>query len=482
MKNRLRALAIILSAVILLSLAGYLILHYIHRTGKKYSKPISISNAADLYNEAISKIQNVDTLTLDVTDLRHIRSGDQIFTEEIYQTISYRDLRSENTAAFILERQTIGTHTFDVTEHYANGTVYTEIEDSCFVSTMSKPQFQSRYAPATPLDVSLYTEISGLDTGEIYMILFQSPTAAEAWFDSENIVLTKTWGTAILDRNGKLLKSTYYATIEENNVTLQRAVTVTPTIGAEPFDIPEDTLAYTPLDYTDGPKLLERICGYLLSANNITAKSSDLIFFEAFGDQRSQTIELNTFAGEDWMARVDTDRTLTNTSHEGAVSNYHQIQLFKNNQYSASENGGAFAPDDSIIQTDMKAYTQNLLVNTVMLPKFISGASVSIAEDTMTVTFSANDAFVDQLLSYICQTLYQQPDLLHTLNSKHTLSNIEAHIKIDTKTGFPLSSGISYRGTHEFNGFGYQLEYSINQSYDIISQTSQDKISETAGA
>ena len=318
-----------------------------------------------------------------------------------------------------------------------------------------------------PLHAELYSEIAGFDTGSSYVIRFRSPTAPEDWIVKEDINLNETWGIAYVNYDGTLTQSTYYVSYEENGAVISRVITVKPDYKADDFEIPEDEFEYTPISYIDGPKELEIACGYLLSAQRISAQSKDTIFFEAYGDKRLQEINISASSASDLNARVDTQRTLENTSHTGEISTYKQTQIFENNAYRVSENDADFITDDTVDQDSMQSYCHNLLVSTIMLPKFIVNAEQSTKNGITTITFSANDAFADQIVTNACQTLYQKPDLMESLGSKQKITKLSAYIKIDTVTGIPVSSGINYSGTHNINNFNYQLEYTIDQTYSI---------------
>lgn len=467
MRKRIQVVITAICAVIMLSLIAYLILHLVHGASGNYPEAIYIENASKIYDTAVINTKEYSDLDLQIKDIHHITANGHVYSKEIEQFITYKDMHSQQMTAAVEEIQTIGNHSVNVFEVYSNNTIYLDIESSCFRTPSDADTFRNRYAPAIPLHAELYGEITGLDTGSSYIIVFKSPFKAESWIAKDTVNLSETWAVAYVSRSGELEKSVYYVSYNEDGVTIRRAITVALDYSASNIDIPEDTLEYTPISYIDGPKELEISCGYLLSAKNISAQTNDTIFFEAYGDKRLQQINIQANFDNSLTARVDTNRTLENTSHTGEISTHKQTQIFENNTYSISENGGDFKEDDTVTSDHMRSYYQNLLVSTIMLPQYISDANESINSGIKTITFSIDSVFADQMISNACQTLYQKPDLMDTLESSHKLTKLTAYIKLNAVTGIPLSSGIMYSGTHNINNFDYLLAYTIDQTYKI---------------
>ena len=467
MRKRIQVVILALCAVIMLSLLGYLILHFCHGATGNYPAPIRIDNAAQIYSKAVESAKNDGDIDLIIKDTSHSTANGQISIKNAEQFITYNDMYSAQMTAAVEERQTSGSHSHIVLERFADHTIYLDIEGSCFTAPSSPEAFQARYAPAIPITAELYNEITGFDTGSYYIIIFRSPIDIESWISKDNPNLVETWGVAYLNHNGTLDKSTYYVSYVENGTVIRRAVTVDIDFNATDFDLPADTFEYTPISYIDAPKELETVCGYLLSARKISAQTNDTIFFEAYGDKRIQQINITASYNNGLTARVDTVRTLENASHMGEVSTYKQTQLFENDTYSISENDSDFKTDEAVDQDSMRSYYQSLLVSTVILPERITSAEESIANGIKTIIFSLDETFADQMVSNACQTLYQKPDLMETLESSHRLNSITAYIKINVATGLPVSSGISYSGVHNINNLDYLLEYTIDQTYQI---------------
>ena len=465
MRKRIQVVIIALCAVVMLSLIGYLILHFIHDATGNYPEPVQIENADRIYKNAVSKARSQNDLDFNVNVIQHTTANNQVFVEQVEQYITYHNMHSDQMVATVEEIRTIGSHSFIAFEAFADDIIYVDIENSCFRAATNANAFRSRYAPPVLLTAELYDKIIGYDTGSSYVIMFGSPIGAEDWIPSGSVNLTETWGIAYVSYSGKLEKSTYYICHEENGTIIRRAITTDLKLSSTEIELPVEISEYVPISYIDGPKELEIACGYLLSAPRISAQTNDTIFFEAYGDKRLQQININVSSENGFSARVDTVRTLENTSHTGEISTYKQTQLFENGIYQVSENGGNLTTDELINQDSMRSYYQNLLVSTIMLPKFITNSEQVEKNGIRTITFTTDDAFTEQMISNACQTLYQKPDLMDTLESSHKLDNLTAYIQIDTATGIPLSSGISYSGTHNINNFDYKLQYSIDQTY-----------------
>jgi hypothetical protein len=226
--------------------------------------------------------------------------------------------------------------------------------------------------------------------------------------------------------------------------------------------------------------MLERATGYLLQTNNISAHYTDNIYFQAFGDSRTQDITLYMANHENLSALVKTLTKLKNDSRVGQDTQLSKIELFADNRYLVSTDDNKPIESSNITAYDMRQYCQNRLVSTVMLPKHITGAQIISSEKSVRIQYSASEEFANLISSNACQSLYQQPELLNDLAQSCTTDTLQCYLELDKITGLPIASGISYSGTHNVAGTAYSLSYKADQIYDLLSQITPEEIKKAA--
>lgn len=476
MKRRLLVVAIALAAVVLLLLVGFSILSGDEIDDRELPK---IENADVIYDNAQAAVSAAQDAVLSISKTLETALADDYYLETTQQTLAYTGKGTNSMRASIAETLDFNGHKVSICEFFANEIGYVTVEDSHFFSQISAQEYCKRFPPAVLLDAQLYENIAGFDTGDGYLVRFQRPTAAESWALDEYSEFIEAMGTAYISYDGMLTRSVYSILYTSGNAVCLLTVTADAELTTPSIAFPADTSVYTPIAYLDGPRMLERASGYLLQADNIRSIYNDSIYFQAFGDERTEAKTLHTLHDGSWSAKVDSDVTLANDSRVGQAAVFTQSELFTQGIYFVSADGTEPTPDPEITESAMRTYCQDLLLGTIMLPRYINGAELSETESTLRVTFTANDAFVQQIASTACQTLYQEPEMLNELAQKSTTDALQCYLELDKNTGLPVASGISYNGTYTIEGLPYQLLFQADQTYTILKQPID---SETAGA
>lgn len=481
MKKRFFIVGIAAAASILLALIGALILGS-NSNNERPSALSPVSNAAEIYANAISAVSSAEDTALAVTKVRQTVLGNDIFTENARQTVSYRGYGSETLRAAIDETLTIGGHTVKSSEIFADGTAYVTVNSSNFSGQLSAAEYQSRLVPAALLDAALYENVRGFDNGQTYLILFDNPTAGENWAAEAGSEFLGARGAALVSHDGQLVQSVYAITFTRGGATVHLTVTAQAASSKISLDVPAEISQYAPITYLDGPRMLERASGYLMEANNLSASYSERIYCQAFGDERNRSLSLYTaLLDNEWSARVDTETVLTNTGRTGDVVTHIHNELFINGGYTIRvDNGEATSKPEVDIET-MHDYCKDQLVSTIMLPQDITDATYTETEDSLLISFSASESFAGLVSSNACQTLYQNPELLNELAEANTTDVLRGYLELDKNTGLPLGSGVDYSGIYTVEGLPYQLQFKADQTYDIPSATAEEKINEAAG-
>lgn len=477
MKKRLQVTTAALAATALMFLIGFLILP---DTSNKPKPVVPIENAAQVYADALPAVVSAQDITLNISKTQEMTIGSEVFVETSEQHLACTGIGTNDFRASAAESLSIDSYNVSFTEAFSNNTGYVSINDSCFSGTITAEEYLKRFAPAILMDHTIYGSVTGVDNGDQYMITFAQPYSAETWALSGNAAFVNAEGTAYINYDGQLTKSIYNLTYKLGKSQFQMTYAVDVVLSCDEITLPDTNTTCIPINYLDGPRMLERASGYLLQANNVSAHYNDDIYFQAFGDARTQDITLHMTKNENWSAFVQTLTTLKNDSRVGQDSQLKKAELFTGNTYQASVDDQAPVVNNDITADEMYNYCQNILVGTVMLPEHITGAQLVETEQSIRIQYSASDEFAILISSNACHSLYQEPELLNDLAQSRTTDKLECYLELDRITGLPIASGISYSGAHNIEGLPYSLSYHADQIYNILSQNAQEEINKAA--
>ena len=472
-----RLLIYICIAVLLLAVASIGINRIIHA-----NPVISVEDALARYQNAISAITAQTDIAINITQSKETTINGEGFSETATQTLQYKGLGKATFTGVMTEERTIGSHTVTIEEAYRDNTGYFTVQGSKFSGALTAEEYLDRYVPAILISPDLYETVSASMSDAVTTIMFSSAKAPETWMQENSASFLNAEGSVRLSEDDRILQNTYSITYSSDETAIHYSVTVvfdSPNTVNTPSSIQASD--YTPIEYLDGPRLLETACGYILSAGNITSTYTSQIFCEAFGDMREEQTLLNMSDSDNWAARLDTDITVTNAGREGDITQLAKTELFNNGTYTATTNGVS-SDVGAVNMETMKSWCSDILVGTIMLPQYLSGASSVTSDKILHITYTANEDFVELIGENTCQILYQTPELLSQLTEAHTTDNLEAYLELDMQTGLPISAGIHYRGTYTINGLPYLLTAEFDQVYDVLSQTAYDTIHEKSGA
>ncbi len=473
MKKRFLVVGVAVIAAALMTLCGYFILNKDAAFSAAIVPLSPVENPAELYASALLDLQVAEVTSLSVTTVRQTVVAGNSYSERSQQALIYSHLGTDAMQASVDEMLTIGKHAVHINEVYSQGSVYVDIAGSRFSGAVSPAAYGTKLTPAVLIDPALYGNCHGFSNGKQYTLFFTNPSGPETWSAEADSRFMDARGIVTISPKGKLLESVYTATFIRDEVTIHVTVTAVPATANATVAIPEDLSVYTPIHYIDGPRMLERASGYLLLAENISATYSDRIYCQAFGDERSRTVNLHTYIADGWCASVSTETVLSNTGRVGDVTRHLHEELFQDGCYTIRADGGEPTENRDIDPKAMQTYCKDQLVSTVMLPQDIANASCTQSEETLRITYSPNEVFAKLISANACQTLYQKPELMDDLAESSSTDLLQCYLELDRITGLPLASGIDYSGTYTIENLPYQLQYTAQQQYRIPGPTGE---------
>lgn len=421
---------------------------------------------SDRYLEAVNKLECAQDLTMSVNAVKHTTVGSETFIKNVTQAITCNGLGSDDLLIASDETVTIGTTTMQASDIFIKDTLYTKLNDACFSGAISAESYLATRCPAVLLDITAYQDITYTENDGTITLLLKDPVAPEGWSLPDGAQMLNASGQAILDSNHNLLQSTYTIQYTYGNSQVWLNINSAVTLENTPQIEAPDPAAYVPLSSVQAPRLLEIACGYLTQATNIEATSVDTIDCKAGGLKRSQSITLNTYGtGETLSATLNSNVNLTEYSKAGETSVSTQSIIFENGVYTVSTDG-AEPVAQPVTSDQMRSYCQNILVAGILRPEHISNAQITPQGDTLLLCFTANEQLAELICQNSCQTLYQNPTLLHGLASSYVTNTIQCSLILDSYTWMPIQANLNYSGCHTIE----QIEYLLNVTYEQFFQ------------
>ncbi len=464
MKRRIAVISAFTIAVSLLILIGIFILPEPSAIISDRNKLSIIADATQVYQDAVSRISSTEPIGLSVSWTKQTITKQNVFTERRSITQSVDGYGTDAMCAATSETLSIGQQDTHITEIFSNDVAYIRIGDSTFSSDITASEYSRRIIPQIIINADLYRSVTGFDSESLRLIHFAQPTDSEPWATEEGAEFLGAKAAACITKDGNLLRCTYSATYQKDDVFIHITV-LAEQADAAPIQLPRNTNDYVKISYLDGPRQLERASGLLLQSGNIQSTYNERIYCQAFGDERTKNATLQITSASQWSAQVDTQVVSVNSGHVGDTSRHTHNERFADGKYTLSIDNGAPEDNSSIDEDAMKKYCKNILVSTIMMPRYITGAELMHDDGNARITFSANDAFVQQIRTNCCQTLYEKPELLDELAEDHSIDAMECYLDLDLNTGIPTAAGILYNGAYTIDELPYHLQFQADQTF-----------------
>ncbi len=431
-------------------------------------RPVTeLTDAKTVYMNAADAARDIRSYVLEITKAHQITAGGNTYSENANILLSCLGLGSDEMKVCKEETLTSGKHHTEYSEVFSDDTLFTAINESYFKSMIASADYVQKMIPIALLDCNLYNAFSGVDSGEEYVVHIADAIAPEAWAYTGDITFTNASGTAYINYAGKLTKCVYILEYKILDASHRVTFTAQLTEKTPEISVPDNTQNYTQIQYSDGPKMLERATGFLTQIDNIRSVNKETTYFQAFGDTRTKTVALEVKNDIDWSAKVETETVLSNESLAGQDSIYKQSETFKLGVYELEITGIPSTQNLDISEEEMQEYCLNNLISTVLLPKDIAQCQKEENNGIVRITYTANKDFAQQISQNACDTLYQNPNMLTELSEKDMIDEIIAYLEFDASSGLPLSSGILYSCTYTAEGLPYQFRFEANQTYQV---------------
>lgn len=468
MKLNRKNILIALAAVILLVCACIGIIHST-KPDTSSGRNETVLDAVSVYVDAVNSAKALSNYTVNSGYSQSSVINNEVFSFESSQNLMVYGHGSKKMNALGSETLTVGGQRVDFEYSYVNGIAYMVADSKQFHAPTSPDGFLTGRTPAVLLEPALYKNITVSKDESSYTVCFSGANAPEKWAGPENAKLVSAAGTAVLDKDLRLTQSSYAITYILNGIPTKIVAVSSIEYAAKAFTVPvrADSVFVESLESI---RLLEIACGYMVQANTVLSKINENIICQAYGDSREQFTRINmNAAGTNCIANIRINTTLSNSGKTEADLQKKQVIQYKNGQYQQSIDDGAPVQETGVTPHMMKTYCQDYFLSTMIQSKYITGVTASENPSTYRFEYNASDAFAHQLCQSASQILYQDSTLLFNVSDDFSIESTSAFLEIEKHTGLPVSSGISCSVSHTVGGFPYQLQYSIQQEYDVPS-------------
>ena len=406
--------------------------------------------AEELYAQAQASLDEADHISLELVVTTHIQLGDEVFSERSSQTLTYKDMGTDNALVVLEEKLESGIHKegYDPEDRktyiaafrdiWTQGTLYSELDSTYrYQGPLASEEIAERYLPVVLLDAGLYGEITAQTTGEGTFLTFSQPAAAEGWAIPADAELVEAAGTALVDPSGVLQKMTYTITY------LYGPTRVTMDVCSCPMDTPKTVTppanpdTYTALEYIDILRRKVTLGTRLFQADSVTVTEMESLFSQAAGVMRNQSLALNLHGQkQDTQAKLETNVFFMDYSTMESQE-YQQEELLRDGCYTYTVDGGEPVEDAYVTWKEVRAYAEEVMSQGITDFTYWENVAVTELDSLILLEFDLTDAFGEETQRSICDSLWENPNFLSNLASKYTTRDANGYLSIDKYTGLP---------------------------------------------
>jgi hypothetical protein len=417
-------------------------------------------SAAERYSIAKAAVEQAEDLMLEYTCWEVRQIGINEFSKSVIGSAAFCGVGQEDMTAMVTEELNFGTYACAYAETFCEGKAYAVINGCRFQSDLTPEAFVDRQLPAALLTASLYETLKCEEDEDTIRILFSQPTELENWAGEGKLIGAS--GTAVLDRQGHLLQTSYQAVYQKDGVQFRLEATVRVTVPEE-LDLSAvhvgHDLARTPVEDLNAPRWLVQVVANVFSAQNISCEAREQIQSDAIPLTYYQTSSIVLSGMEETLsASVIYDASLTD--RHGNVTRRQQTERFADGLYTVTVDDGE-PVEDSMTALAMRQYCEDTILSGLFAVKYVKTAESRTEEGLLKITFGADDAFGGELTRQLTGIL--QADLETMAQSAETVS-ASGYLTVDTKTGLPVAMGIELARNHRIDGVDYRLVYLLDET------------------
>lgn len=405
--------------------------------------------AEEIYVQAADLMEAASGMELNLTTTKTVTIGTETFEQTSTQVVTLSGLGTDALKATLSESFEINESYDEYDEYFADGVLYTTVYDEYhYQGTMTQDEFLARFAPAVLLDETLYGEITSEEVVRGTLITFGAPTAAETWALPEGAEFISAEGSALIAEDGTLSRSIYTIEYVENSFPVKLEVKAEAVANDnQQVTAPQDLSVYQEVSSIDAVRSFETAIMNLYASGTVSSTMNETIVSQAAAYTHTEQTVLH-YTGMGTGHASDVNYTITAYQDGAGSDTYTQNEHFENSTYTVSSNGGAAETDSSINPTAMLNYVQSMIGENVLALDYISSVNAEEIGGLVYMEMELTDDYGDNMNRYINSRLFNDEEYLNNVSSAYQTTACTYNMTVDPVTGFPLSLGLTYSGTH----------------------------------
>jgi uncharacterized protein YbaP (TraB family) len=486
MKKLSKLISLLLCAALLLSLVGCTA-KPAETTTPTTQPPTSAPTepaADELYAQARKALDEMTDISLALVITTSLRIGDDEFSEESTQVLTYKGIGTEDPVICMDESELFSIHApgereNDVPQVYreiwSQGTLFTDTENLYrFSGPMDAETAATRYTPVVLLNAELYGSLTSTDS----TLIFEQPTAAESWALPQGAEMLDAAGTVAITPDGQLREMTYTITYTYGPAEITKTVVSSPMDTVRNIAHPATPDSYTHLTDIESVQLYLQGVSMLAQTDSLTASGLESMFCQAAGYLRNQSTVVNLHGRQDsTKAKIETSLFARDYGNN-ETEEYELEEVFKNGKYTSIVNKGLPTSRSDITWGDVREYTGGIMVAGLLNPEDWKDTTVTDLGSVFMIEYQLTEDFGNRTQNSICQMLWNDPSFLYNLADKYENAELTGYLSIDKFTGIPVAAGYYYEGIHTIEGTDYPLTFQFDQSIEAPAKGAYYEITE----
>jgi len=425
--------------------------------------------ALTLLDAAYEAVEESPHRKLNIVFQKSVSTPQNGYDESYVQSLTYENYGQDSLRAHSQTIYTCGESRIYLEEFYADGSLFTSVNNNRFCGKMDAASYCAQWIPAVLISPDRYQGIEVQSTAVSTILSFSDAISAESWCNIEPDSLKSASATVTLDTDGQLTESTYTLCYTYGETEICNTITVRiHTIQPNAIQQIADANSYLPIEHPLLPFQLELAAAHLAQADSISSFIQETSISQATDMQHTLTTQIQmTDADPDLRAAVFYESQLIDFSRDGETTAYHQSEQFENGAYSFVDPYGELHTDPTVDAAAAKEHLLNLLVQNIATPNHILNTAVGVTNDAEVLEFTLDEEMAQHLKQYACNVLSMDDSLLDSLAQSYRTEYVQFTLSTDRITGFPAEITIRYAGEHIIEGQAYQLTYSLTQTFDF---------------
>ncbi len=428
-----------------------------------------VIDGAALYDQARQAVDEAANLELSILVKQEVTVGDQSYSLTSSQQVQISGANTGDSSVVRSETLTLGSEDITLDEIYVDGILYTTLSDYCAFSG-TQGDYLEQLIPGAVLSTALYAQISATDMSGGTLVTFDTAAGAEHWALPKGATYITSSGSAYITSEGQLQQNTYNLTYQLGASQVTLNVQVTPLVIEAPA-IAAPATGYTPVSSVEAVRAYGMALLHLYNSKSVTSTSYETVVSQAAGLVRTDQATVDFYgAGSDFAAKIVQKIT---AAMEGESETYTMTELYRDGTYTATVEGEQ-PQTAQLTNEDMLSYCQDYLMENLVDLGYATDLRLENLNGISYVELDFEDAYGEALSKYISGSLFQDENYLDSFASAYQTLGATGYLAMDSVTGFPTATGITYAGSHTIDGVDFALSLQVDQSFYLASQTSYE--------